>query len=44
VSIERPRDMAEIKYEPAFRELHRDIWQQLKAEVLKGYAQTSGSG
>ena len=44
VSLERPRDMAEIKYEPAFRELHRDIWQQLKAEVLKGYAQTSGSG
>ena len=44
VSLERPRDMAEIKYEPAFRELHREIWQQLKAEVLKGYAQTSGSG
>src|SRR5579862_1167977 len=44
VSLERPRDMAEIKYEPAFRELHRNIWQQLKAEVLKGYAQTSGSG
>jgi NitT/TauT family transport system ATP-binding protein len=44
VSLERPRDIAEIKYEPAFRELHRDIWQQLKAEVLKGYAQTSSSG
>ncbi len=42
VSIKRPRDMAEIKYEPAFRELHREIWQQLKAEVLKGYAQTGG--
>jgi len=44
VSIERPRDITEIKYEPAFRELHRDIWQQLKDEVLKGYAQTGGRG
>jgi NitT/TauT family transport system ATP-binding protein len=42
VSIKRPRDMTEIKYEPAFRELHREIWQQLKAEVLNGYAQTGG--
>jgi NitT/TauT family transport system ATP-binding protein len=44
VSIERPRDITEIKYEPAFRELHRDIWQQLKDEVLKGYAQTGSGG
>jgi NitT/TauT family transport system ATP-binding protein len=42
VSIERPRDIAEIKHERVFRDLHRDIWHQLKAEVLKGYAQTGG--
>jgi NitT/TauT family transport system ATP-binding protein len=42
VPIKRPRDIADIKYEPAFRELHRDIWHQLKAEVLKGYTQTGG--
>jgi NitT/TauT family transport system ATP-binding protein len=42
VPIERPRDTAEIKHERAFLDLHHDIWQQLKAEVLKGYAQTGG--
>jgi NitT/TauT family transport system ATP-binding protein len=42
VPIERPRDIAEIKHEPVFLDLHRHIWQQLKAEVLKGYAQTGG--
>jgi NitT/TauT family transport system ATP-binding protein len=43
VPLKRPRDIAEIKYERAFHDLHRDIWQQLKAEVLKGYAQTVGA-
>jgi sulfonate transport system ATP-binding protein len=42
VPLPRPRDIAEIKVEPAFHELHREIWASLKAEVLKGYAQTGG--
>jgi NitT/TauT family transport system ATP-binding protein len=42
VMLPRPRDIAEVKVEPAFRALHRDIWQVLKGEVLKGYAQTGG--
>jgi NitT/TauT family transport system ATP-binding protein len=42
VTLTRPRDIAEVKVEPAFRALHRDIWQVLKGEVLKGYAQTGG--
>jgi NitT/TauT family transport system ATP-binding protein len=42
VALPRPRDIAEIKTERAFQELHRDIWSVLKAEVLKGYAQTGG--
>jgi NitT/TauT family transport system ATP-binding protein len=42
VALPRPRDMAEVKIEPAFQDLHRDIWATLKAEVLKGYAQTGG--
>ena len=42
VTLPRPRDIAEVKLDPAFHELHRDIWQTLKAEVLKGYAQTGG--
>ena len=42
VALPRPRDIAEIKIEPAFHDLHREIWATLKAEVLKGYAQTGG--
>ena len=42
VPLARPRDIAEVKLDPAFHRLHRDIWQTLKAEVLKGYAQTEG--
>jgi NitT/TauT family transport system ATP-binding protein len=42
VPLSRPRDIAEIKLDPAFHELHREIWQTLKSEVLKGYAQTGG--
>jgi NitT/TauT family transport system ATP-binding protein len=42
VMLPRPRDIAEIKVERAFQDLHREIWASLKAEVLKGYAQTGG--
>ena len=43
VKLTRPRDIAEIKLDQAFHELHREIWQSLKAEVIKGYAQTEGA-
>ena len=42
MSLSRPRDIAEIKSDPSFHQLHREIWQSLKAEVMKGYAQTGG--
>jgi sulfonate transport system ATP-binding protein len=42
VVLPRPRDIAEIKTERAFHDLHREIWAVLKSEVLKGYAQTGG--
>jgi NitT/TauT family transport system ATP-binding protein len=42
VPIPRPRDIGEVKLERAFHELHREIWNMLKDEVLKGYAQTGG--
>ena len=42
VALARPRDIAEVKLDPAFHKLHREIWQTLKDEVLKGYAQTGG--
>jgi NitT/TauT family transport system ATP-binding protein len=37
VALSRPRDIAEVKHEKTFQELHREIWAVLKAEVLKGY-------
>jgi NitT/TauT family transport system ATP-binding protein len=42
VRLARPRDIAEVKLDPAFHELHREIWHMLKAEVIKGYAQAEG--
>ena len=39
IPLTRPRDISEVKLDPAFHELHRDIWHKLKAEVVKGYAQ-----
>jgi NitT/TauT family transport system ATP-binding protein len=43
VTLPRPRDIAEVKLDPAFHKLHREIWQMLKAEVIKGYEQTQGT-
>ena len=42
VPLPRPRDISEVKLDPAFHDLHREIWHRLKEEVLKGYAQTGG--
>src|SRR5712692_10368984 len=41
-ALPRPRDIAEIKLDPAFHAIHREIWHMLKEEVVKGYAQTGG--
>ena len=42
VGLARPRDISEVKLDPAFHDLHREIWHMLKAEVIKGYAQSEG--
>jgi NitT/TauT family transport system ATP-binding protein len=42
VPLARPRDIAEIKLDKAFHELHREIWQVLRDEVVKGYTQAEG--
>jgi NitT/TauT family transport system ATP-binding protein len=42
VPLARPRDILEVRLQPEFHSLHREIWGILKAEVLKSYAQ-SGS-
>ena len=40
IDLPRPRDVAEIRMTPRFVELHGAIWHAMKAEVLKGYAQS----
>ncbi|MDJ1158556.1 ABC transporter ATP-binding protein [Chelatococcus sp. SYSU_G07232] len=39
VPLPRPRDIAEIRVDPAFHEIHRAIWATLRVEVQKAYAQ-----
>jgi len=41
VDIARPRDITEVKLDKAFVALHREIWNVLKDEVMKGYAQST---
>ncbi len=43
VPLPRPRDISEVTLDKAFHDLHREIWHALKAEVLKGYAQSGAS-
>jgi NitT/TauT family transport system ATP-binding protein len=42
VSLPRPRDIFEVRLDKEFHALHREIWAVLKAEVMKGYAQSGG--
>ena len=39
IDLERPRDVAEVRTTPRFIDLHQAIWDVLREEVLKGYAQ-----
>jgi sulfonate transport system ATP-binding protein len=41
VDLPRPRDVAEIGLQPRFLDLHRQIWQTLKAQVLAAHARAS---
>jgi NitT/TauT family transport system ATP-binding protein len=41
VTLVRPRDITEVRLSKAFHALHREIWNVLKDEVMKGYAQST---
>ena len=43
VPLSRPRDISEVKLDPLFHDLRREIWHKLKTEVIKGYAQSQGT-
>lgn len=42
VPLSRPRDITESRHLPGFIETHKAIWQQLKREVLRAYADAPG--
>jgi len=39
IDLPRPRAVAEVRMQPRFVELHSQIWQIMRDEVLKGYQQ-----
>jgi NitT/TauT family transport system ATP-binding protein len=39
IDLPRPRHVAEVRSQARFNELHQQIWELLRDEVLKGYAQ-----
>ena len=39
IDLARPRNVAEVRTQPRFVELHSQIWNVLRDEVLKGYQQ-----
>lgn len=41
IPLKRPRDLTDVKIDPAFHAIQREIWLQLKAEVLKTYGDAS---
>ena len=44
ITIPRPRDLLEIRDDPRFVELHREIWGRLRIEVSKTYQSSAVSG
>ena len=38
IDLERPRDLMDIRSRPEFSRIYREIWSQLKDEVMKTYA------
>jgi NitT/TauT family transport system ATP-binding protein len=44
IDLPRPRDVAEVRTQARFVELHRAVWDVLREEVLKGYRQQLADG
>ena len=42
IDLDRPRDASEVRLVPRFHELHKAIWDRLRAEVLKAYGEEVG--
>ncbi|GAC1399151.1 MAG: ABC transporter ATP-binding protein [Ktedonobacteraceae bacterium] len=44
IDLPRPRNVAEIRFEPRFVHLYQEIWNDLRDEVLIGYERTKQRG
>ncbi|HET9782449.1 MAG TPA: ABC transporter ATP-binding protein [Candidatus Dormibacteraeota bacterium] len=44
VDLPRPRNVAEIRFQPRFTEIYEEIWEDLKDEVLVSYERQKQSG
>jgi NitT/TauT family transport system ATP-binding protein len=44
VDLPRPRNVAEIRFQPRFAEIYEEIWKDLKDEVLVSYERQKRSG
>ncbi|MEJ1157964.1 ABC transporter ATP-binding protein [Prosthecomicrobium sp. N25] len=41
IDLARPRDAADIRTDPRFHQIHKAIWSELKAEVVKTYGENA---
>jgi NitT/TauT family transport system ATP-binding protein len=44
VDLPRPRNVSEIRFDPRFAEIHREIWNDLRDEVLVSYERQKRAG
>jgi NitT/TauT family transport system ATP-binding protein len=44
IDLPRPRHVAEIRFDERFVELYRDIWENLRDEVLLSYERAKSNG
>jgi NitT/TauT family transport system ATP-binding protein len=44
VDLPRPRNVAEIRFQPRFNEIYEEIWSDLRDEVLVSYERQKHSG
>ena len=44
IDIPRPRHLTEVRFHPRFSELHHEIWQDLKDEVILSYERSKKHG
>jgi NitT/TauT family transport system ATP-binding protein len=44
VTLPRPRDIEQVRFDPRFTELYAKMWNDLRDEVLESYARARAAG